>query len=112
MCIRDRQCRSRQRPQHVARHNVACGVGHHRAVGVAIGGNQRVEPVFGTPERKLGARFGIDRLGIDGDENIGARQCDRPSTKGGHRMPQNIAGNRAVFVDANGQALKLSLIHI
>ena len=95
-----------KRSQHVTGHQCAGRIHNHRAVGIPIGGDQRIEPVVGTPRLKHVPCFGIHCFGVHGDKAVRSRQPHHFGPKTRQRLDHHIAGHRRMLVDAYAQALQ------
>jgi hypothetical protein len=91
-----------QDAQNVAAHPFARMVGQQGTVAVAIGRNDRIEPIFRRPFTGQNNVFGADGFGIDRDEF--GRTANRHAL-GAQRLDNgqdDIAPNGRMLINANG----------
>ena len=95
-----------QSPQQIAAQEAAGLVGDERAVGVAIGRDDGVEPALARPVTRQLLVFRAQRLGIDGDEAVAATERDGLCAQRSQDLADDVAPDRGMLVDADRHALQ------
>ncbi len=90
----------------VAAQRLAVFVGHQRPIAVAVRRYDRVKRQLVRPVGHQPDRFVGDSLGIDRDELLGTAERKDGGAVMLEHLDHHVAGNRAVLVDADAQALQ------